>query len=110
MKLLFDQNLSVHLCRLLSDLYPDSEQVRRLGLDQAGDEEIWSYARVHGFTILTQDADFADLSALRGSPPKVIWLRCGNQRTETIERIIRDHALEILILESSDDLSCLELR
>ena len=28
--------------------------------------------------IVTLDADFADLSLLRGQPPKVIWLRCGN--------------------------------
>jgi predicted nuclease of predicted toxin-antitoxin system len=28
--------------------------------------------------IVTKDSDFVDLSAMRGSPPKVIWLRIGN--------------------------------
>jgi hypothetical protein len=37
MKLLFDQNLSFKLCQRLADLFPDSDQVRRLGLDQADD-------------------------------------------------------------------------
>jgi predicted nuclease of predicted toxin-antitoxin system len=32
MKLLFDQNLSYKLCGRLADLFPDSQQVRRLGL------------------------------------------------------------------------------
>lgn len=31
MKLLFDQNLSFKLCQRLADLFPDSDQVRRLG-------------------------------------------------------------------------------
>ena len=81
MKLLFDQNLSFRLCGLLADLFPDSCQVRQIGLDQAGDREIWQYAGANGFTIVTQDSDYADMSALYGSPPKVIWLRCGNQPT-----------------------------
>jgi hypothetical protein len=32
MKLLFDQNLSFKLCGLLSDLFPDSKQVRIAGI------------------------------------------------------------------------------
>jgi predicted nuclease of predicted toxin-antitoxin system len=36
MKLLFDQNLSFKLCARLTDLFPGSNQVRLLGLDQAG--------------------------------------------------------------------------
>jgi len=75
MRLLFDQNLSLKLCRGLGDLYPESSHVRLLGLDRAGDREIWDFARSHGFTLVTQDSDYANMSALNGSPPKVIWLR-----------------------------------
>ena len=85
MKLLFDQNLSFKLCRRLEDLFPDSSQVRLLGLDQAYDEVIWQYAPGNGFTLVTQDSDFADLSLALGTPPKVIWLRCGNAPTAKIE-------------------------
>jgi predicted nuclease of predicted toxin-antitoxin system len=109
MKLLFDQNLSFRLCARLADIFPKSRQVRLIGLDQAGDHEIWEYARVNGFTIVTQDADFADLSALRGAPPKVIWLRCGNQPTEYVDRLIRQHVEDIAALAQDLSISCLEL-
>ncbi|MDZ4286563.1 MAG: DUF5615 family PIN-like protein [Prosthecobacter sp.] len=92
MRLLFDQNLSFKLCGLLDDLFPGSQQVRKLGLDQADDSTIWTRALADGFTIVTQDVDFVNLSLLRGHPPKVIWLRCGNQPTQIIEQILRANA------------------
>ena len=78
MKLLFDQNLSHRLCALLADAFPGSEQVRRAALDRATDDAIWAFAARESFTIVTLDADFSDIAALRGAPPKVIWLGCGN--------------------------------
>jgi len=41
MKLLFDQNLSPRLLRLLADIYAESVHVREIGLRDAGDLEIW---------------------------------------------------------------------
>jgi predicted nuclease of predicted toxin-antitoxin system len=108
-KLLFDQNLSYRLCRALSDLFPQSEQVKRAGLEQASDDEIWQYARRQAFGIVTLDADFAEIAALRGAPPKIIWLRCGNQPTTIIERLLRDHAPLIASFEENDEAACLEL-
>jgi predicted nuclease of predicted toxin-antitoxin system len=65
MKLLFDQNLSYKLCRCLSGGdFADSTQVRLIGLDKAEDQIIWNYAKSNGFTIVTLDADYAELSAL----------------------------------------------
>ena len=49
MKLLFDQNLSFKLCRQLVDTFPDSNQVRLLGMEEADDRAIWEYAKVNGF-------------------------------------------------------------
>lgn len=109
MKLLFDQNLSHRLCRALVDAFPQSEQVKGAGLEQASDDEIWQYARRKSFGIVTLDADFAELAALRGAPPKVIWLRCGNQPTTVIERLLRDQATLIAIFEKNDEAACLEL-
>ena len=94
MKLLFDQNLSYKLTKVLSDSYPESSQVRLVGLDRASDDAIWSYAQTHGFVIVTQDADFAERSRLQGSPPKVVWLRCGNCSAAEVELILRrNHGL-----------------
>jgi predicted nuclease of predicted toxin-antitoxin system len=91
MKLLLDQNLSYKLCRLLA-LFPDSAQVRRAGLAAADDRAIWNYAAAHGFTLVSFDADFVELATLLGSPPKLVWLRRGNQPTAVIEAMLREHA------------------
>ncbi len=81
MKLLFDQNLSFKLCLRLKDLFPNSQQVRSLGMSNSDDKAIWQHSVANDFIIVTQDSDFADMAALLGSPPKVLWLRCGNQPT-----------------------------
>jgi predicted nuclease of predicted toxin-antitoxin system len=109
MKLLFDQNLSFKLVDRLADLFPDSDQVRRLGLDQADDRAIWEHAKRSGFVLVTQDSDFADLAALLGPPPKVIWLRCGNQPTQAVEELFRRHVRAIEALGLDNDANCLEI-
>jgi predicted nuclease of predicted toxin-antitoxin system len=99
-KLLFDQNLSPRLVQRLSDLYPSSTHVYDIGLDQASDTSLWDYAREHGFALVTQDADFSEMSEVLGSPPKVIWIRRGNCSTAEIESILRQsHEAIILIAE-----------
>lgn len=71
MKLLFDQNLSPHLVTKLAEHYPVSAHVMTHAMDQALDETVWAFARAHGYTLVTKDSDFHELSLLRGSPPKV---------------------------------------
>ena len=41
MKLLFDQNLSPRLVKLLADIFPDANHVFPLGLDESEDTEVW---------------------------------------------------------------------
>jgi predicted nuclease of predicted toxin-antitoxin system len=109
MKLLFDQNLSFKLARRLEQRFPGSSQVRLLGLDQAGDAAIWEYARQHDFVLVTQDGDYSNLSALRGYPPKVIWLRCGNRPTDYIAGLLdRNHRAIVDFLEDPT-VGCLEM-
>jgi predicted nuclease of predicted toxin-antitoxin system len=109
MKLLFDQNLSFKLCKSVADIFPESNHVGLSGLSQAGDQDIWDYAKAHGFAIVSQDADFAEMAALLGSPPKVIWLRSGNQSTATISTLLRRHAELIVTFGTDDDAVCLQL-
>ncbi len=79
MKLLLDENLSRRLVPFLQNDYPGSTQVALLGLEQADDRQVWNYAREHEFVIVTRDSDYFDLSTIHGPPPKIIWLRTGNQ-------------------------------
>ncbi len=102
MKLLFDHNLSPSLINRLHDLYPDSNHVYLLGLDRVPDTEIWEYAKKEGFLIVTKDADFSDMSLLRGFPPKIIWIRRGNCKTGDIEAILRSHYDDIEQLNRSE--------
>jgi predicted nuclease of predicted toxin-antitoxin system len=91
------------------DLFPGSEQVRRAGLDTADDRTVWDFAKANDFTIVSQDSDFADMAALFGAPPKVIWLRCGNQPTDFVERLFRNHHVAIIAFEKDTDAACWEL-
>lgn len=109
MKLPFDQNLSFKLCQIIADLFPDSAHVRAVGLSEVGDQAIWDYAKSNGFTIVSQDVDFAEMAVLLGSPPKVIWLRTGNQSTAALSVPLRRHAEAIMAFESDDNTACLEI-
>jgi predicted nuclease of predicted toxin-antitoxin system len=94
---------------MLVDAFLNAQQAKRAGLERASDDDVWNYARREGFAIVTLDADFADIAALRGAPPKVIWLRCGNQSTATVEYILRNRAETIESFGKDDSAACLEL-
>lgn len=89
MKLLFDQNLSYKLVQRLTDLFPESKHVRRIGLEAASDPVIWEYAKDNGLMIISKDSDFHQRSFLYGFPPKVVWLRLGNCSTTDVEAVLR---------------------
>ena len=78
--------------RWLAALYPRSDHVSALNLQEAADTFVWGYAQAAGFCIVTQDVDFAERSRLYGSPPKVLWLRCGNTTPPEVERVIRQNS------------------
>ena len=79
------------------------------GLDRATDLSVWEHARERGLAIVSKDSDFSDLAMLRGTPPKVIWLRIGNATTREaqavlsgnqpqIETFLADPGLRVLVL------------
>ncbi len=109
MKLLLDQNLSPRLAETLIDLFPDSAHVRDLGLERAGDEDVWRHARDHGYVLVSKDADFRQLSFLYGFPPKVVWIRVGNCSTADVERLLRARAERIREFVSDPDAAILGL-
>jgi predicted nuclease of predicted toxin-antitoxin system len=109
MKLSFDQNLSFKLCQNLADIFPGLSQVRLLGLATANDRTIWEHAKANSFTLVSHDADFADMGELFGPAPKVIWLRVGNQPTTAIATLLRRHASLITTFEHDDSAACLEI-
>lgn len=109
MRLLFDQNRSHRLLPALEDPFPGSLHVRSVGLSEADDLSIWSYAKDHHLVIVTQDSDYSDWNKLRGSPPKIVWLRCGNASTDHIHSKLRHAADRILALDSDPEVEVVEV-
>ncbi len=109
MKLLFDENFSFKLCAKTQDVFPGSQHVRDLGLEQATDLRIWEFAKRENFVIVTQDADFNDLSVIRGCPPYIVWLRVGNFRVSQIESLIKMHQIDIEEFVSAEKIGIIEI-
>jgi predicted nuclease of predicted toxin-antitoxin system len=100
MKLLFDENLSPKLLDLLKVLFPGSTHVRECGLRGLSDEDIWEYARLNGFIVISKDSDFRQRSLLYGHPPKIVWLRLGNCTRQQLVQVITKHEHDIRALDS----------
>ena len=108
MKLLFDQNLSFRLCEAIDDVLRGSIHVRHVGMEAADDRTIWEYAERNGYTIVSRDADFAEMAILLGGPPKVIWMRVGNLPTVEIASLLRRYA-QIIAAFDDDEAVRLEI-
>ena len=95
MKLLLDEDLSRRLVRRMADLFPESVHVAEVGLLQAADSEVWEFAKVNSFCIVSADSDFYERAATFGAPPKVIWLKGCDYPTQVAEELLRGQAIRI---------------
>ncbi len=112
MSLLFDQNISFRIISKIEVNFSEAKQVRQHEIENYSDIEIWKYAEENKFTIVTFDADFFDLANLKGHPPKIIWLRFGNTRTDFLADLLNSKNLLIKDFINSDEYSqiaCLEV-
>jgi predicted nuclease of predicted toxin-antitoxin system len=109
MKFLFDQNISQRILKVLPEIYIGSSHVKIEGLLNSSDRYIWEFAKKNGFIIVTQDSDFNELNSLLGFPPKIIWIRTGNLKTQAIINILIDNHLEILKFVEDENFGCFEL-
>jgi predicted nuclease of predicted toxin-antitoxin system len=108
-KLLFDQNISSRIVRLIKDDFPDCSQVTLEGLTDSTDLEIWLWAKANNYCIVTFEADFLDLLTLKGFPPKVILLRTGNRRTTDLAEILKKRKSSIEAFFAENIVGCLEI-
>jgi len=75
-----------------------------LNLREAEDNEIFSIARDRNAIVITKDDDFVSLLTRYGSPPKVIWLTCGNTSKSRLKEIFELNLLKAIQLLQSTDL------
>ena len=101
-----DAQLSPRTARWISEQFSfESKALRDFGLRDAEDYEIFEAARKSDALILTKDADFLHLLERYGSPPKVLWLTCGNTSEVALQQLLAKHLLSALgILESGESL------
>jgi len=103
MKLLLDANLSWRLIPLLSKHFGDCTHVNKTDLPKpANDTEIWNYAAVNGYTIVTQDSDFLNFLETKGFPPKIILIRVGNMDRKMAEEILIKSKAAIIDMENAN--------
>jgi predicted nuclease of predicted toxin-antitoxin system len=101
-----DAHLSPGIARWLSETFDlTALPVRDLGLRGAEDDQIFFEARKSADVVITKDVDFVTLLERHGSPPKIIWLTCGNTSDSALREILTAKFREALrLLESGENL------
>lgn len=101
-----DAQLSPWIARWMATNFPvTAAPLRDLGLRDAEDDEIFAAARIANAIMLTKDSDFAHLLERQGSPPKIIWLTCGNTSERELQRILSLHlAVALGLLADGEEL------
>lgn len=110
MNLLLDANVSWRLTTRQQPHFTTCVHVDFIDLPvPAKDIEIWNFALLNHFIIVTNDEDFLDLANTKGFPPKVLLLKTGNQSNHYIESLLIKHKANIEALYQSVEQGVLEL-
>jgi predicted nuclease of predicted toxin-antitoxin system len=106
MKILVDAQISPQTARWIErEFRVESSHVFTEGLLESSDAVIFEEARARRFdVILTKDHDFLEIVETRGTPPKILWLTCGNCSNDQVHEILRrmlPRAIEALMTRES---------
>jgi predicted nuclease of predicted toxin-antitoxin system len=101
MRIWIDAHLSPSIATWITNTFGITAlALRDIGLRDAEDPEIFEVAKTQGVVLMTKDSDFVDLVNRLGSPPKIIWLTCGNTSNARLQEILSvtlPEALELLM-------------
>jgi predicted nuclease of predicted toxin-antitoxin system len=79
MKFWVDAQLPPALATWLAERFKeDALSLRDIGLRDAPDMEIFRAAQQAGIVLISKDSDFVELVSRYGTPPKLVWVSCGN--------------------------------
>ncbi len=106
MNIWLDAQLPPAIATWICENFPvHSIAVRDLNLRDAGDHEIFFAARKANSIVMTKDSDFIDLLSLYGSPPKIIFLTCGNTSNLRLREILSTSLPKALnVLQSGESI------
>ena len=90
MRIWIDAQLSPSIAAWINRTFKDieAESVRSVGLRDAMDLEIFEKARQQEVIIMSKDYDFIKLIDQYGTPPKLIWITCGNTTNAKMREIL----------------------
>jgi predicted nuclease of predicted toxin-antitoxin system len=89
MKLWLDAQLSPEMAVWITERFAvEAVATRDIGLRDATDVEIFHAAKRADAVLITKDSDFSHIVQRLGSPPRVIWLRCGNTSNEHLRKLM----------------------
>jgi len=87
-----DAHISPRLASWINEKIPyEAYSLRRIGLRDANNREIYEAARSADAVIISKDSNFLDLIGKYGSPPRLIYLRCGNTTNQRLREILGVH-------------------
>ena len=100
-----DAQLSPAIVAWINRTFDDieAESVRSLGLRDATDVEIFEKEKMEDVIVLSKDDDFIQLIEHRGTPPKLIWITCGNTSNAKMREILSKTLLKAKELLESDE-------
>ena len=101
-----DAHLSPRIARWITANYPvTARALRDIGLREAEDDEIFAAARAAIVIVLSKDIEFVRLLEQNDSPPKILWLTCGNTSDAALRQILTRHlATALSLLDGGEDL------
>ena len=95
MNLLVDNQLPAALARFLSACGHSSQHVLDVSLDEAKDSPVWDYAKTHNLIVVSKDEDFFHLAQRPSETGKLLWVRLGNCRNETLLAAFKSELADI---------------
>ena len=108
MKFLLDQNLSPHTTLFLRSLGFNAIDIREVGLSGKEDDEIYVYAVLHKYIIITFDHEFAYKYIFRKDLEGLIIIRLHPQTLHNIHEILKQFFGSVNQDKMSKSISVLE--
>lgn len=103
--IIIDAQLSPHLAPWIEQNFGiQTFSASFLGLRHAEDISIFQQARDLKAIVMTKDEDFVQLFHRLGSPPKIIWVTCGNTSNARMKQLLSEKLGETLDLLQTFDL------
>jgi predicted nuclease of predicted toxin-antitoxin system len=84
MRFLVDAQLPPALARFLETRGHEAKAAREVGLREAEDPAIWTFAQIGPWIVVTKDEDFAERALRSQTGPQVLWLRIGNSTNRVL--------------------------